>query len=79
VLIGVHASGFEPPFLPLLLKEVRLVPAIGYGRHAHGHDMPEAAAVLAADPEVAATLVTRSSSTSVRRATCPRTASSTWA
>jgi 2-desacetyl-2-hydroxyethyl bacteriochlorophyllide A dehydrogenase len=58
VLIGVHASGFEPPFLPLLLKEVRLVPAIGYGRHAHGHDMPEAAAMLAADPEVAATLVT---------------------
>jgi 2-desacetyl-2-hydroxyethyl bacteriochlorophyllide A dehydrogenase len=58
VLIGVHASGFEPPFLPLLLKEVRLVPAIAYGRHAHGHDMPEAAAMLAADPEIAAALVT---------------------
>jgi 2-desacetyl-2-hydroxyethyl bacteriochlorophyllide A dehydrogenase len=58
VLIGVHTSGFEPPFLSLLLKEVRLVPAIAYGRHAHGHDMAEAAAMLAADPEVAATLVT---------------------
>jgi 2-desacetyl-2-hydroxyethyl bacteriochlorophyllide A dehydrogenase len=58
VLIGVHTSGFEPPFLPLLLKEVRLVPAIAYGRHAHGHDMAEAAAMLAAHPEVAATLVT---------------------
>jgi 2-desacetyl-2-hydroxyethyl bacteriochlorophyllide A dehydrogenase len=58
VLIGVHTSGFEPPFLPLLLKEVRLVPAIAYGRHAHGHDMAEAAAMLASDPEVAATLVT---------------------
>jgi 2-desacetyl-2-hydroxyethyl bacteriochlorophyllide A dehydrogenase len=58
VLIGVHTSGFEPPFLPLLLKEVRLVPAIAYGRHAHGHDMAEAAAMLAADPELAATLVT---------------------
>ena len=58
MLIGVHTSGFEPPFLPLLLKEVRLVPAIAYGRHAHGHDMAEAAAMLAADAEVAATLVT---------------------
>lgn len=58
VLIGVHTSGFEPPFLPMLLKEVRLIPAIAYGRHAHGHDMAEAAAMLAADPEVAATLVT---------------------
>jgi 2-desacetyl-2-hydroxyethyl bacteriochlorophyllide A dehydrogenase len=58
VLIGVHTAGFAPPFLPLLLKEVRLVPAIAYGRHAHGHDMAEAAAMLAADPEVAATLVT---------------------
>ena len=59
VVLGVHVPDFSPDFLSLFLKEARIIPSLGYCRHAGGHDMTQAAAMLASDPEiVAAGLVT---------------------
>jgi 2-desacetyl-2-hydroxyethyl bacteriochlorophyllide A dehydrogenase len=58
VLTGVQMQPIELPFLEIFLKEVRLVPAIAYGRHAHGHDFTEAATMLAARPELVDALIT---------------------
>jgi 2-desacetyl-2-hydroxyethyl bacteriochlorophyllide A dehydrogenase len=58
VILGVHTGSVEMPFLPVFLKEVRLLPSIAYAAHAGGRDMAEAAAMLAANPEIPATLIT---------------------
>jgi 2-desacetyl-2-hydroxyethyl bacteriochlorophyllide A dehydrogenase len=58
VVLGVHMAGFELPFLPLFTKEVRVVPSMAYSGDGHGRDVDEAAALLASDPEIAATLIT---------------------
>jgi 2-desacetyl-2-hydroxyethyl bacteriochlorophyllide A dehydrogenase len=58
VLTGIQTQAVELPFIPMLLKEARLVPAIGYGRHSHGHDVGEAAALLARRPELVDSLIT---------------------
>jgi 2-desacetyl-2-hydroxyethyl bacteriochlorophyllide A dehydrogenase len=58
VILGVHMSAFEPPFLPLFTKEVRLVPSICYSADGPTRDADQAAAMLASDPDIAATLIT---------------------
>jgi threonine dehydrogenase-like Zn-dependent dehydrogenase len=58
VILGVHLSGFEPPFLPLFTKEVRLVPSIAAGADGPTRDADQAAAMLASNPDIAATLIT---------------------
>ena len=58
VILGVHLAEFAPDFLTIFMKEARLVPSIGYCRHHRGHDMTEAAAMLAARPEIPDALVT---------------------
>ncbi len=58
VILGVHAAGFEPPFLPMFMKEVRIVPSMAYCGEAGDRDVDRAAAMLAADPGIAEALVT---------------------
>jgi 2-desacetyl-2-hydroxyethyl bacteriochlorophyllide A dehydrogenase len=58
VILGVHMWSFEPPFLPLFTKEVRLVPSIAAGAEGPVRDVDQAAAMLASNPEIAATLIT---------------------
>jgi threonine dehydrogenase-like Zn-dependent dehydrogenase len=58
VILGLHVPEFSPDFLSIFLKEARIVPSIGYCRHGDGHDMTDAAAMLAAAPEIAEVLVT---------------------
>ena len=59
----VYTGVFESPTLPLpflssFMNEVVAVPSMAYCRHAGGRDVDDAAALLGADPEIAATLVT---------------------
>ncbi len=45
VILGVYMAGFEPPFLPLFTKEVRLVPSMAYSGDVaarHGEAVGEA-------------------------------------
>jgi 2-desacetyl-2-hydroxyethyl bacteriochlorophyllide A dehydrogenase len=58
VILGVHMAAFEPPFLPFFTKEVRVVPSMAYSGDGPGRDVDDAAAMLASDPEIAATLIT---------------------
>ena len=58
VVLGVHMGPVEVPWSNLFHREARLVPSLGYCRHEGGRDMDEAAAMLAADPEIAPALVT---------------------
>ena len=39
-------------------REARVVPSLGYCRHEGGTEMADAAAMLAADPEIAEALIT---------------------
>lgn len=58
VVLGVHTGPVEVPWMNLFHHEARLVPSLGYCRHEGGRDMEEAAAMLAADPEIVGALVT---------------------
>jgi 2-desacetyl-2-hydroxyethyl bacteriochlorophyllide A dehydrogenase len=58
VVLGVHLAGFELPFLPFFTKEVRVVPSIAYSGDGPTRDVDHAAAMLASNPEIAATLIT---------------------
>ena len=58
VILGVHYGEFSFDFLTLFIKEARVVPSIAYCRHDGGQDMAQAAAMLAARPEIADSLVT---------------------
>jgi threonine dehydrogenase-like Zn-dependent dehydrogenase len=40
------------------MKEARIIPSLGYCRHNGRHEMADAAAMLAADPDIAAALIT---------------------
>ncbi len=57
-LLGTHWDGLQAPGLPLSTKELSLVSAFAYGRHAGGRDVDDAAALLAAVPELAPAMVT---------------------
>ena len=59
VCTGIFASETLPvPFLSALMKEVTVVPSMAYCRHAGGRDVDDAAALLAAGPDIADALVT---------------------
>jgi 2-desacetyl-2-hydroxyethyl bacteriochlorophyllide A dehydrogenase len=58
VVLGVHYGSVDVPFLGMLNKEATLITSMGYCRHAGGRDMQQAAEMLAARPEIGASLVT---------------------
>lgn len=58
VLLGVYFGLLPLPGVDVLVKELTCVGAMAYGRHDGVRETEEAAAFLAADPEVARTLVT---------------------
>jgi len=57
-IIGVYDSDVAWPFHQLFIKEIRTVPSLGYCRHEHGRDFEDAAALLAANPDLVDALVT---------------------
>jgi len=59
VLAGTYWDGVVPlPAIELCMKEVRLIPSMMYGNDATSRDFDVAARLLAARPEIAATLIT---------------------
>jgi 2-desacetyl-2-hydroxyethyl bacteriochlorophyllide A dehydrogenase len=60
VVLGVHMSPTLPiPWHAMFMREARLIPSLGYCAHPSGHkEMEEAAAMLAADPDVVDTVIT---------------------
>ena len=58
VVLGVHLGTVEVNWSPLFHREAHLVPSLGYCRHDGGREMEHAAGMLAADPEIARTLIT---------------------
>jgi len=58
VVLGVHLGTVEVDWMPLFHREARVIPSLGYCRHDHGREMEDAAAMVADDPEIAATLIT---------------------
>ena len=57
-VLGVFPPGTEWPQAECFHKEVRTVPALGYCTHDHGRDFDEAAALLAAAPDLVDALIT---------------------
>jgi len=57
-VLGVQYTPLDVPYTDLMVKEVRLIASMGYCTHAGGREMAQAAAMLAARPEIPATLVT---------------------
>ncbi|CUU58437.1 2-desacetyl-2-hydroxyethyl bacteriochlorophyllide A dehydrogenase [Parafrankia irregularis] len=58
VCIGVQLGKVEVDWGTLFHREARLLPSMGYCAHETGREMADAAAMLAADPEIARTLIT---------------------
>ena len=58
VVVSVHFGQVGINWGPLFHHEARLIPSLGYCRHEHGREMDDAAAMIAADPEIARTLIT---------------------
>jgi 2-desacetyl-2-hydroxyethyl bacteriochlorophyllide A dehydrogenase len=58
VVLGVHFGPVHLDWMPLFNKEARVIPSLGYCAHDGLKEMDEAAAMLAADPEIAQTLIT---------------------
>ena len=58
VSVGVHMGKVEIDWMPLFNLEASLIPSLGYCRHEGGREMEDAAAMLAEDPDIAATLIT---------------------
>ena len=58
VVLGVHLGTVEVNWSPLFHREAHLVPSLGYCRHDGGREMEHAAEMLAADPEIARTIIT---------------------
>jgi threonine dehydrogenase-like Zn-dependent dehydrogenase len=57
-VLGTHPGVVPLPFVPALLKELRVIVSFTYGRDEHGRDVEAAARFLAADRSVASTLIT---------------------
>jgi threonine dehydrogenase-like Zn-dependent dehydrogenase len=57
-LLGLHLEGFSPDFLTIFTKEARILPSMAYCSHDGKKDFTEAASMLAADPDIADTLIT---------------------
>ena len=58
VVLGLHLGTVELDWMPLFHREARVIPSLGYCRHDGGREMEEAAAMIAADPEIPRTLIT---------------------
>jgi 2-desacetyl-2-hydroxyethyl bacteriochlorophyllide A dehydrogenase len=58
VVPGVHFGPVELEWHPLFSKEARVIPSLGYCAHDGVREFDEAAAMLAADAEIAHTLIT---------------------
>ena len=58
VVVSVHLGNVNIDWRPLFHHEARLIPSLGYCRHEQGREMDAAAAMIAADPEIARTLIT---------------------
>jgi len=58
LLLASYWEGMTLPGFELCLKEVRVLPSMMYGRRSVGRDVDIAAAVLAANPQIATTLIT---------------------
>jgi threonine dehydrogenase-like Zn-dependent dehydrogenase len=57
-VLGVHLGPVEIPWMSLFHKEARVVPSLGYCAHDGHREMEDAAAMLAADPEITRALIT---------------------
>lgn len=57
-VLGVHFGPVQLDWLPLFLKEARVVPSLAYCAHDGGREFVDAAAMLAADPEIPRTIIT---------------------
>ncbi len=58
VVLGVHVGSVDVNWSPLFHREARLLPSLGYCAHDGRREMEDAAAMLAADPEIARTVIT---------------------
>jgi threonine dehydrogenase-like Zn-dependent dehydrogenase len=58
VVLGVHYGPVRLDWMPLFHHEARLVPSLGYCAHGDGREMEDAAAMLAAEPEIARAVIT---------------------
>jgi 2-desacetyl-2-hydroxyethyl bacteriochlorophyllide A dehydrogenase len=58
VLLGVYHGLIPFPGVPALVKELSIVNAMAYGRHDGVRETDEVAAMLAAEPDIARTLIT---------------------
>ena len=58
VSVGVYVQPIQINWMPLFNKEAQLIPSIGYCAHDHGREMEDVAALLAAEPDVARTVIT---------------------
>jgi threonine dehydrogenase-like Zn-dependent dehydrogenase len=58
VFLSTHWEPVAIPGLPALMKELGFQWSYCYCAHDQGHDLDDAAALLAANPDIAATLVT---------------------
>lgn len=57
-LLGVYWGKVPLPGVQAITKELRVIPSLAYGRHAAGREFEGAAALLAADPQIAQTIIT---------------------
>jgi threonine dehydrogenase-like Zn-dependent dehydrogenase len=57
-VLGVFGPDVAWPHFQCFMKELRTVPALGYCRHGGERDFEQAAAMLAANPELVDTVVT---------------------
>lgn len=58
VVLGVHFGPVVLNWMPLFLREARMIPSLGYCAHEDRRDMADAATMLAGHPEVARALIT---------------------
>jgi 2-desacetyl-2-hydroxyethyl bacteriochlorophyllide A dehydrogenase len=58
VVLGVHFGPVQLDWMPLFHREARVIPSLGYCAHEEGREMEDAAAMLAADPEITRTVIT---------------------
>ncbi len=58
VVLGVHFGPVQLDWMPLFHREARIIPSLGYCAYAGGREMEDAAAMVAADPDIARTVIT---------------------
>jgi threonine dehydrogenase-like Zn-dependent dehydrogenase len=58
VVLGVHFGPVQLDWMPLFRHEARLIPSLGYCTHDGVREMDEAAAMLAEQPDIPATVIT---------------------